>query len=46
MFKILVLRALHNLPDDNVEYLIRGRRSFMRFLRLGLEDRLRDAKTV
>ena len=37
MFKVLVLQALYNLADDNVEYLIRDRLSFMRFLGLGLE---------
>jgi IS5 family transposase len=37
MFKILVLQALYNLADEQVEYLIRDRLSFMRFLRLGLE---------
>ena len=46
MFKVLVLQALDNLADDNVEYLIRDRLSFMRFLGLGLQDRVPDAKTV
>jgi IS5 family transposase len=46
MFKVLVLQALYNLGDDNVEYLIRDRLSFMRFLGLGLEHRVPDAKTV
>jgi IS5 family transposase len=46
MFKVLVLQALYNLADDNVEYLIRDRLSFMRFLGLGLEDRVPDAKTI
>jgi len=46
MFKVLVLQALYNLADDNVEYLIRDRLSFMRFPGLGLEDRVPDAKTV
>ena len=46
MFKILVLQQLHNLSDDRIEYRIRDRRSFMRFLGLELEDRVPDAKTV
>ena len=46
MFKVLVLQALYNLGDDNVEYLVRDRLSFMRFLGLGLQDRVPDAKTV
>ena len=45
-FKILVLQQLHNLCDDRIEYPIRDRLSFMRFLGLRLEDRVPDAKTV
>ena len=36
MFKVLVLQSLYNLSDDQMEYQIRGRISFMRFLELGL----------
>ena len=46
MFKVLVLQALYNLGDDATEYLIRDRLSFMRFLGLGLEDGVPDAKTI
>lgn len=46
MFKALVLSALYNLSDDQIEYQVRDRLSFMRFLGLGLEDRVPDAKTV
>jgi transposase, IS5 family len=46
MFKVLMLQALYNLADDHVEYLIRDRLSFMRFLGLGLEDVVPDATTV
>lgn len=46
MFKVLVLQTLHNLSDDRIEYQIRDRLSFMRFLGLQLEDRVPDAKTV
>jgi len=46
MFKAIVLCALYNLSDDQVEYQLRDRFSFMRFLGLGLEDKVPDAKTV
>src|SRR5664279_3055029 len=46
MFKIVVLQQLNNLSDDRIEYQIRDRLSFMRFLGLKLEDRVPDAKTV
>ena len=46
MFKILVLQTLYNLADEQVEYQIRDRLSFMRFLGLGLEDVVPDATTV
>ena len=44
--KVLVLQQLHNLSDDRIEYQIRDRLSFLRFLGLQLEDRVPDAKTV
>jgi len=46
MFKTLVLSALYNLSDDQIEYQVRDQLSFMRFLGLGLKDRVPDAKTV
>ncbi|GBR55222.1 hypothetical protein GCM10007872_00610 [Gluconobacter sphaericus NBRC 12467] len=46
MFKILVIRTLNNLSDERTEYVINDRLSFMRFLGLGLSDRVPDAKTV
>jgi IS5 family transposase len=46
MFKMLVLQHLHNLADEKVEYLVRDRLSFMRFLGLQLEDRVPDGKSV
>ena len=46
MFKAILLCALYNLSDDQVEYQIRDRLSFVRFLDLGLEDKVPDAKTV
>lgn len=46
MFKILVLQRLYNLSDDQTEYQINDRRSFMRFLGLELCDSVPDAKTI
>ena len=46
MFKALVLSALYNLSDDQIEYQVRDRLSFMRFLGLDLGGRVPDAKTV
>ena len=46
MFKILVIQACNDLSDDRVEFLIKDRLSFMRFLGLGLTDKVPDAKTV
>ncbi len=46
MFKILILQTLYNLADEQVEYQIRDRLSFARFLGLGLEDEVPDATTV
>lgn len=46
MFKILVLQQLNNLSDDRIEYQIRDRLSFMRFLGLQLESRAPDSKTI
>jgi len=46
MFKVLVLQALYNLSDDQAEFVINDRLSFMRFLGLGLGDKAPDAKTI
>ena len=46
MFKAIILCALYNLSDDQVEYQMRDRLSFVRFLGLTLEDKVPDAKTV
>ena len=46
MFKILILQSLYNLADDTMEYMIRDRLSFMRFLGLSLTEKIPDAKTV
>lgn len=46
MFKILILQSLYNLSDDAIEFQIRDRLSFMRFLNLTLGDVVPDAKTL
>ena len=46
MFKVLVLQRLYHLSDDQMEYQIRDRASFQRFLGLHVEDGAPDAKTV
>ena len=46
MFRMLVLQALNNLSDEQVEFHVRDRLSFTRFLRLGMEDSIPDATTL
>ena len=46
MFKVLVLQSLYNLSDEKIEFQIRDRISFMRFLDLSLGDPVPDEKAV
>ena len=46
MFKIMILDSLYNLSDDQLEFQIKDRISFMRFLGLSLDDTVPDAKTI
>ena len=46
MFRMLVLQSLYNLSDEQVEYQVRDRLSFTRFLGLGLEDSIPDSTTL
>ncbi|AKH38494.1 MULTISPECIES: IS5 family transposase [Nitrosomonas] len=46
LFKMLVLQRMNNLSDDRLEYQVRDRLSFMRFLGLGLAGVVPDAKTM
>src|SRR5262245_66661523 len=46
MFRMLVLQALNNLSDEQVEYQARDRLSFSRFLGLAIEDSIPDATTL
>jgi IS5 family transposase len=46
MLKVLILQSLYNLSDEQMEFQIRDRLSFMRFLGLSLGDTVPDAKTI
>jgi transposase, IS5 family len=46
MFKILILQRYFNLSDDQTEFQIKDRLSFMDFLNLELSDKIPDAKTI
>jgi len=46
MFRILVLQALYTLSDEQTEYQLRDRLSFMRFVGLALHEAVPDAKTI
>ena len=46
MFKILILQRYYNLGDDQAEYQICDRLSFMRFLKLTIADDVPDSKTI
>ena len=46
MFKILILQRYYNLSDEQVEYQIKDRMSFMRFLGVTIADDIPDSRTV
>ncbi len=46
MFKLLLLQKLYNLSDEQLEYQVNDRLSFMQFLGLSLADAVPDATTV
>ena len=46
MFRILVLQALYNLSDEQTEYQILDRLSFMEFLGLAVHEVVPDARTI
>lgn len=46
IFKVLILQSLYNLSDDQTEFQIKDRLSFMRFLGLNLWQTVPDAKTI
>ncbi len=46
MFKVLILQRYYNLSDDQTEFQILDRMTFMRFLGLQLSDSVPDSKTI
>lgn len=46
MFKVLILQRLHNLADERLEFQIKDRLSFMRFLGIELAGNVPDARTL
>ena len=46
MFKVLILKNLYSLSDENLEYQILDRLSFCRFLGIHLGDKVPDSTTV
>jgi len=46
MVRVLVLKRLYNLSDEQLEYQLRDRLSFLRFVRLGLGDAVPDSRTI
>ncbi len=46
MFKVLILQSSHSLSDEQAEYLIKDRLSFMRFLGLSLAQSVPDANSI
>ena len=46
LFRMLILQSLYNLSDEQVEYQVRDRLSFTRFLSCGIEDCIPDGTTL
>jgi transposase, IS5 family len=46
MFKIMILQRYYNLSDEQIEFQINDRFSFMRFLNLTIADDIPDSRTV
>ena len=46
MFRLLVLQALYNLSDEQIEYQVWDRATFTRFVGLGSEDGIPDGTTL
>lgn len=46
LFKMLILQRYYNLSDDQIEYQVLDRLTFMRFLGISLADDVPDSKTV
>ncbi len=46
MFKIIILQKYYNLSDEQIEFQIKDRLSFMQFLGLQIGDNVPDKKTI
>jgi IS5 family transposase len=46
MVRVMVLKRLYNLSDEETEYQLRDRISFLRFIGLGLGDVVPDSRTI
>ena len=46
MLRVLVLKRLYNLSDEQMEYQLRDRLSFLRFVQLGLGDDVPDSRSI
>ncbi|SRR5665213_390465 len=46
MFKILILQEYFGLSDEQLEFQIKDRFSFMRFLGLGIYNKVPDSNTI
>ena len=46
LLRMLVLQSLYNLSDDQIEYQVRDRLSFTRFVGLGIDDGVPDGTTL
>jgi IS5 family transposase len=46
LFRMLILQSLYNLSDEQVQYQVRDRLSFTRFLTSGIEDCIPDGTTL
>lgn len=46
MVRVMVLKHLYNLSDEQMEYQLRDRLSFLRFAGLGLGDAVPDSRTI
>lgn len=46
MLRVMVLKRLYNLSDEQKEYQLRDRLSFLRFVRLGLGEAVPDSRTI
>ena len=46
MFKLLIIQRLYNISDEQLEYQVNDHLLFMKFLGMGIEDKIPDGKTV